>query len=84
MISLSVPWPIELSTSELVTQLSSRVEEVFEDVGAHFRAAWPQARCATAEFWEQEVRFPAGMYVPTKEGLVLTNWWPEETEEGDD
>jgi len=84
MVSVGVPWPLELSTTELVNEVSPHVDEVFKEIASHLRRAWPKARCATAEFWEKEVRFPAGMYVPTKEGLVRTDWWPEETEEGDD
>jgi hypothetical protein len=84
MFSVGVPCPLELSTSELVEEVSPRVNEVFEQIALRLREAWPDAHCATSEFWEKEVRLPAGMYVPTKEGLVRTDWWPEETEEGDD
>lgn len=84
MFSVGVPCPLELSTSELVEEVSPSVNEVFEQIALRLREVWPNARCATSEFWEKEIRFPAGMYVPTKEGLARTNWWPEETEEGDD
>lgn len=84
MVSVGVPCPLGLSTSELVDEASPLLIEVFEQVAMRLREAWPDARCATSEFWEKEVRFPAGMYVPSKEGLVRTDWWPEDIEQGDD
>jgi len=84
MFSVGVPCPLELSTSELVAEVSSQVDEVFERIAKRLGDTWPDARCVTSEFWDQEVRFPAGMYIPTKEGLQRTDWWPDETEAGDD
>lgn len=84
MFSVGIPCPLELSSSELVEKVSSQVDDVFQRIAQRLRDVWPAARCATSEFWEKEVRFPAGMYVPTKEGLERTDWWPDETEEGDD
>jgi Restriction endonuclease len=84
MFSVGIPCTLELSSSELVEEVSSQVDDVFQQIAQRLRDVWPDARCATSEFWEQEVRFPAGMYIPTKEGLQRTDWWPDETEEGDD
>lgn len=56
----------------------------FVDIGNTIRTAWPDAYCATSELWETEVRFPAGMYIPTDEGLARSAWWPQVIEEGDD
>jgi hypothetical protein len=64
--------------------MSALIDDVFVDIGNTIRTAWLDAYCATSEFWETEVRFPAGMYKPTDEGLVRSIWWPEEIEEGDD
>jgi hypothetical protein len=84
MLSVRVPWPLDLSTTELVEEVSGLIDDVFVDIGSTIRTVWPDAYCATSEFWETEVRFPAGMYIPTDKGLVRSDWWPEEVEEGDD
>lgn len=84
MISVSVPNSLDLTTSELVEKVNSRVDGVFEGIASTLKKTWPDARCATSEFWEKEITFPAGMYVSTSEGFVLTDWSPEEVEEGDD
>lgn len=84
MFSVSVPCPLESSTNEIVNDVARRVDEVFMALGAELRAAWPEAYRATSEFWEAEVRFPAGVYVSTDHGFVRRDWELEEDEEGDD
>ena len=84
MFSVSIPWPIDVSTTELVEDFTARVDEVFKHIGETLRGEWPDAACATSEFWEDEVRFPAGAYISTPEGFVRSNWWPQLGEEGDD
>jgi hypothetical protein len=84
MFSVSIPWPLDRSTTEHVEEVSAIIDDVFVDIGNTIRTGWPDAYCATSEFWETEVRFPAGMYISTDKGLVRTTWWPEEIEEGDD
>lgn len=84
MFSVSVPWPLDRSTTEHVEEVSAFIDDAFVDIGNTIRTAWPDAYCATSEFWETEVRFPAGMYIPTDKGLVRSTWWPQEIEEGDD
>lgn len=84
MFSVRVPWPIDRSTTEHVEEKSTLIDDVFVHIADTIRAVWPHAYCATSEFWETEVRFPAGAYIPTDKGLVRSSWWPEETEEGDD
>lgn len=84
MLSVSVPWALDRSTTEHVEKMSALIDDVFVDIGNTIRAAWPDAYCATSEFWETEVRFPAGVYISTDKGLVRSNWWPQEVEQGDD
>ncbi len=84
MFSVSVPWPLDRSTTEHVEEVPALIDDAFVDIGSTIRTAWPDAYCATSEFWETEVRFPAGMYIPTDKGLVRSTWWPQEIEEGDD
>jgi Restriction endonuclease len=84
MISVSVPWPLDRSTTELIQNVEQQVDEVFGNIGTSIQAVWLDAYCATAEFWETEVRFPAGAYLVTEEGLVRSNWWPDNEKEGDD
>jgi hypothetical protein len=84
MFSVSVPWPLDRSTTEHVEKVSALIDGVFVDIGNTIRMTWPAAYCATSEFWETEVRFPAGIYIPTAEGLVRSTWRPQEVEEGDD
>lgn len=82
MLSVGVPWPLNRSTTERVEEVSADIDSLFVNIGVNIRAVWPGAHCATSEFWETEVRFPAGMYIPTDKGLVRSDWWPEEVEEG--
>lgn len=84
MISVGVPWPIDRSTTELVREMVTQVDKVFAGIAATIQQVWPTARCATAEFWDTEVRFPAGVYVATDRGMVRSGWWPEKEEMGDD
>ena len=81
MVSLETPWPLESSATELAREIASRVDTVYMGLASLIQNEWPDARCATAEFWEQEVRFPAGVFAATEHGLVRSNWWPEKTEE---
>jgi hypothetical protein len=84
MISVGVPWCLDRSTNEVVRETAARVDEVFKGIGATLRNEWADACCATSEFWETEVRFPAGAYIQTEKGFVRSDWWPESVEEGDD
>ena len=84
MLSVGVPWPLSWSTTELVEDVGPKVDEVFAGIAAAIQSVWPNAYRATSEFWESEVRFPAGAYVATDKGLVRTSWRPEVEEEGDD
>jgi len=84
MVSIGVLWPLDRSTTELVQDVAPRVDEVFARTATTIRSVWPDACRATSEFWDTEVRFPAGAYIATDEGLVRTSWWPEAVEKGDD
>jgi hypothetical protein len=84
MISVSVPCSLDRSTKELMQEVNQQVEEVFRNIGTSIQLLWSDAYCATAEFWETEVRFPAGTYRVTHEGFVRSNWWPDNEKEGDD
>ena len=83
MLYLKPPWPIDRSTTELVQEIAADVDAAFRTIATTMQTVWPGAYCATREFWEEEVRFPAGAYAITKQGLVPLAW-PEPEEEGDD
>jgi Restriction endonuclease len=84
MISISVPCTIDKSTTEIVQAVDRQISELFEDIGASIQSIWSDACCATAEFWETEIRFPAGIYHTTEDGFTRSNWWPESEYKGDD
>jgi hypothetical protein len=84
MLSVSVPWPLEKSSTEVVLETKVEVDNVFIMLAKKIQKVWPDASCSTSEFWEEEVRLPAGLYLPTAKGLVRSNWWPEEEEKGDE
>src|ERR1700731_679271 len=56
MFSVSVPWPLDRSTTEHVEEVPALIDDAFVDIGNTIRTAWPDAYCATSEFWETEVR----------------------------
>jgi len=84
MVSVSTPWPLHMSTNEVVVAMQREADDVFRSIGERLRAIWPEASRATAEFWDREVRFPAGAYIQTEEGWVRDSWQPAPVEEGDD
>jgi hypothetical protein len=84
MVSVSTPWPLHLSTNEVVTAMEKQADDVFRSIGQRLQAIWPQACCATAEFWDREIRFPPGAYIQTEKGWIRDSWQPEAVEKGDD
>jgi hypothetical protein len=49
------------------------IDDVFVDISKAIRTAWPVAYCGTSEFWETEVGFPTGVYIPTEERFVRSS-----------
>jgi hypothetical protein len=84
MVSVSTPWPLHFSTNEVVTAMQGPADDVFRAIGKQLQSIWPDARCATAEFWETEIHSPPGVYIETEQGWVRDDWKPDEVEEGDD